>query len=231
MPDRIFCVGLAVALLFAAGGAAAQTALAANEAAKAVVGAWELSNAERDRSCMVTLRPPGSGPTAAVTWEAQCAELFPFSRNAPAWNIGEMDAIQFLDGKGQVVLELTEVEGGLYEGERRGEGIFFLQSAGVPDERKADFFVGEWAFAAASGRVLCRLTLALTPVPPDAMALKLKSGCPGAIAGFAPIAWRVDRGELLILSASGENWRFEEAEPSVWQRVPQSRQPLRLLRQ
>jgi hypothetical protein len=220
------------ALLAAGRPAFAQTPPAANEAAKAVVGAWDISNAERDRSCMVTLKPPGAGAAAPLAWEGRCAELFPFSRAALGWNIGEMDAIQLLDGKGQVVLELTEVEGGLYEGERRGEGIFFLQSVGGgAEERKPDALAGEWTFAGANGRALCRITLETTPVPPEALALKVKPGCAAAIANFKPVAWRLDRGELVVIPANGEVWRFEETEPSVWQRVPQSRQALRLVKQ
>jgi hypothetical protein len=84
---------------------------------------------------------------------------------------------------------------------------------------------------APNGRALCRVTLETTPFPPEALALKVKPGCGGAPARFAPVAWRLERGELVVIPANGEVWRFEEAEPSVWQRVPQSRQPLRLVKQ
>jgi len=37
--------------------------------------------------------------------------------------------VQVLDGKGKPILEFTEVESGIYEAQRPGEGIFFMQNA------------------------------------------------------------------------------------------------------
>jgi hypothetical protein len=206
---------------------------AGSEAVKSVVGAWELSNAERDRSCVVTLRTPAAGGSGAIAWDGKCAEAFAFAREARSWKIGEMDAIQMFDAKGQMVIELTEVEGGLYEGERRGEGIIFLQSAasGAAEALKPAAFVGDWAFTGANGRATCRVTFADTPAQDDAFALKLKPGCSGAAASFAPVAWRLDRTQLVLVPANGDVWRFEESEPGVWIRIPEQRQPLRLVKQ
>jgi hypothetical protein len=233
MHALVLALAALAALVAATPGARAQPApLAGSEAARAAAGIWEISNAERDRSCLVTLRPPGTSATAPVTWENKCAELFPFSREAQTWNIGEMDAIQLLDGKGGVLLELTEVEGGLYEGERRGEGLFFLQSVAgaAAEERKPEALAGDWVFTAANGRALCRITLETRPVPPDALALRVKPGCAASVANARPAAWRIDRGELVVVAAGGAVWRFEETEPGVWQRLSPSAPPLRLVR-
>ena len=215
--------------------AATQAAFAqsSGEAAKAIAGTWEMSNAERDRSCAVTFRSPAGAAGASVSWDPKCAELFPFSRSVVSWSVGERETIRLVDAKGQPVLELSEVEGGLYEGERRGEGLVFLQNvaAGAAEERKPATVAGEWAFTGASGRPLCRATLTTTPAAPEVLELKLKPGCAAIITDFAPVAWQLDRGQLVLIPARGDVWRFEETEPSIWQRIPQLRQPLRLVKQ
>jgi hypothetical protein len=210
----------------------AQDAPAA-DAVRAVVGAWELSNAERDRSCTVNLRAPAGAAAGALAWDRKCAELFAFTRDATTWRIGAREAIQILNAQGQMLLELTEVEGGLYEGERPGEGLLFLQNvAGAAnEERKADQMVGDWAFVRGGGRPLCQIAFAATPAPQDAFALRVKPGCDALIARFGPVAWRLDRGQLVLIPAAGESWRFEESDPMTWRRIPEGRQPLQLVRQ
>jgi len=220
-------------------GAAAPPAVTAEqpnpaaEAVKSVAGAWEISNAERDRTCLVTLRAPAGAGNGTLAWEPKCAELFSFAREAVAWTIGAGDWLRFLDAKGQILVELSEVEGGLYEGERRGEGLVFLQSAaaGAAEERGPESLAGEWAFVNAAGRTVCRVTLTTTPKPPEALALTVRPGCAAPVAAFAPAAWQFDRGQLVLIPARGEVWRFEEVETATWQRVPQQRQPLRLVKQ
>ncbi|MBX6426222.1 MAG: AprI/Inh family metalloprotease inhibitor [Variibacter sp.] len=228
-------VALAVlgGLLASAATAPAQAPAPASEAAKGAVGTWEMSNAERDRTCIVTLKDAAAGVGAAIAWDPKCAEAFPFTRNVVAWTVGAREAIQLLDARGRPVLELSEVEGGLYEGERPGEGLVFLQSVagGAAEQRKPEELAGEWAFTRESGRPLCRVTLTTTPAAQDALAVKVKPGCDAAVAGFGPVAWRFDRGQLVLIPARGEVWRFEEVDPTTWQRIPELREPLRLVRQ
>jgi hypothetical protein len=214
-----------------AGPALAQTP-PSTEATKSAVGAWELSNAERDRTCGVTLRGNVAPGGLALQWDAKCAALFPFTREVTAWTVGEREAMQLLDAKGKPVVELTEVEGGLYEGERPGEGILFLQSAGVAGgERTAEQMAGDWAVTRGAGRPICQLTLLNKPVPPESFSLLVKPGCDAMIARFAPVTWRLDRGQLLLAAQTGEPWRFEENEPNNWRRIPEGRQPLVLVKQ
>jgi hypothetical protein len=198
------------------------------EAAKSVAGAWEISNAERDRSCAVTLR---SGARATVAWDAKCAEAFPFSRGVVSWSVGAHDTIMLMDAGGKLVIELSEVEGGLYEGERPGEGLVFLQSAAAT-ERKPEELAGEWSFMRAAGnKPLCRVTLTTTPAAQDGFAVAVRPGCDALITRFRPVAWRYDRGQIVLVPAQGEVWRFEESEPAIWNRIPEQRQPLRLVKQ
>lgn len=203
------------------------------ESAKSVVGTWEISNADRDRSCTVTLKSGAAQGNLALEWDRKCAEVFPYTRDIRAWRVGAREAIELLDAKGQVALELTEVEGGLYEGERPGEGLVFLQSlaASGADELKPEDIAGEWSFTRGTGKPLCQITLTTTAAAQDARAVQVKPGCDALIARFGPVAWRLDRSQLVLVPARGEAWRFEERDPSTWRRIPEGREPLQLVRQ
>jgi hypothetical protein len=41
-----------------------------------------------------------------------------------------------------------------------------------------------------------------------------------------PSVWRLDKGELVLASANGQVWRFEEREPQKWWRVPEGVDPV-----
>jgi protease inhibitor Inh len=229
--DRLLTALIAGCFALAAQAAPAQTP-PASEAAKAAVGQWEFSNADRDRSCTLTLRGAAAPGGLALDWERKCAELFPFTREVAAWTVGSREAIQLLDRSGRPVLELTEVEGGLYEGERPGEGLLFLQSvAAGAAERTPEQMAGDWAFVRGTGKPICVVTLANTAAGPETLALRLKPGCDTLVTRFGPASWRMDRGQLVLMPKAGEPWRFEESDSMTWRRIPEGRQPLQLVRQ
>jgi hypothetical protein len=91
--------------------------------------------------------------------------------------------------------------------------------------------VGDWAIARGTGKPVCVLTLANTPAGADALILKVKPGCDPMVTRFAPNSWRMDQSELVLLSARGQTWRFEENDANTWQRVPESSDPVLLVRQ
>jgi hypothetical protein len=90
---------------------------------------------------------------------------------------------------------------------------------------------GDWAIARGSGKPICTLTLANNPTTGGALALRLKAGCDPLVTRFNPTAWRMQEGALMLLSARGQSWQFEETEPDTWQRVPESADPIQLVRQ
>ena len=47
------------------------------------------------------------------------------------------------------MIELTEVESGIYDGFKPEEGRYILQSAAAAPVRSADDMVGDWAWRAA----------------------------------------------------------------------------------
>ncbi len=208
-----------------------------SDAVKAMVGTWELSNADRDRTCTITFRL-GNAPAAyPLDLDKGCADAFPAIRGVAAWTIGRNDVLLLVDAKGSSLLELLEVEAGMYEGLRPNEGRYFLQNAAVAAAQKdktADQMFGNWGFVrgTGSGKPICSVTLENTAKDADTFALTVKPGCDQLITRFGPAGWKMDRGQLTVVSGKGEMWRFEEGDPvTIWNRVPVARQPLSLVKQ
>jgi hypothetical protein len=78
---------------------------------------------------------------------------------------------------------------------------------------------------------VCTITLTNTAAGPNNFSLKLKPGCDAFVTRFSPSTWHIDRGELVLKSAKGQFWRFEEGKPTNWSRVPQGREAINLVRQ
>ena len=51
-----------------------------------------------------------------------------------------------------------------------------------------------------------------------------------AIAAFAPTQWRLEHGQMLLMSQGGETWQFEADDNAQWRKVPDSADPLIMLR-
>jgi hypothetical protein len=111
---------------------------ALGEQAKGMLGAWEFSNAERDRICTATFR---NGRTAAgfrVEFDRDCATKFPLIADVAGWTYPDDDLLRFFDAQGRVLVEFSEVEDGIFEAPTPGVGVLFLQNAAAaarpPDE-------------------------------------------------------------------------------------------------
>jgi hypothetical protein len=197
-----------------------------------MVGTWELSNAERDKTCSLTFKLDTAGPGRKVELEKACAEKFPETRDISAWVIGSDDALRLVDAKGRPVLELMEVESGLFEPLHPGAKLYFLQTLAAAQGREhtADQMFGDWAFARDSGRQICQISLLNTAADPQSFGLAIKPDCDAIITGFGLKGWRMDRGLLLLLSERGDPWRFQEDDAGVWHRIPEGRHPLLLIK-
>jgi hypothetical protein len=222
---------LAFVVAMAAGGSAAAEPAQPSEAAQAMVGAWEISNVERDRRCAVTFSIEPAPGGFKVDLEPECAIAFPTLTDVVAWTFLKA-ALRLLDGKGAPVLEFTEVENGLFESERRADGLLFLQTQAAlkAETRTPEQLVGDWVLLRELDKPLCRITLSNTPGEGDTFRIVIKAGCAKAILAFGPATWRLDRDQLVLNGKAGM-WRFAEAEPTTWERVPLTAEPLLLVRQ
>lgn len=226
---RVFLLALA-AIIMSAPNAAAQDA---RSLVGEMVGQWELSTAGRDKTCVVTLKNETSPQGLKLELEKECSAALPFAKNIVSWSVKGLDLVRLQDAKGESVIDFTEVESGIFEGRREGEGIYLLQNLAAARalSKSTDQMIGDWAMMRGSGKSICGLTLTNTETTPDNFAVFLKPKCDPLVAAFAPTQWRIERGELLLQSAKGETWRFEADDNAQWRRVPDSADPLLLTRQ
>jgi len=196
-----------------------------------MVGVWEFSNADHDKICHFTFRADAAATGNKLEVEKSCPGLFPSTKDIVAWTLDNYGSLRLLDAGGNAVIELTEAEAGIYDGFEPGQGRYVLQSAAAAPVRSAEDMVGDWAVARGTGKPICALTLADNPAGADTRSLKIKPGCDALVTRFAPSSWRMNQGELVLLSARGQTWRFEENDSNTWQRVPESPDPILLVRQ
>ena len=197
---RFIAIGLAAICM--AGAAQAQAPL--GDSAKAVIGSWEFSNADRDKICTATFKSDPTRVGFKVEFDANCATLFPLVADVAGWSFPEGDLLRLLDAQGKALVEFSEVEDGIYEAPTPGVGVLFLQSAASagPAPKPAEQLAGEWAIKRGPDKLLCSLTLANTPLRDD-LALTVKPGCDATIVRVGFTQWRMDRGELVLVSTRG----------------------------
>ena len=227
--------GIAVVALLAA-IAAASPARSQDAATlkRDMIGQWELATTDRSKTCVVTLKNDVTPQGLKLELEPGCAAALPFTRDIIAWSIkGLGDIVRLQDAAGQPVVDFTEVETGIFEGLRTGEGIYILQNlvAARSLAKSMDQMIGDWAMVRGNGQTICGLTLTNTEATVDNFQVFLKPKCDPAVAAFAPTQWRLEHGQILLMSASGETWQFEADDNAQWRLVPDSADPLIMLRQ
>lgn len=198
-----------------------------------MIGQWELSTTERSKTCVVTMKSDATPLGLKLDLEPSCGTALPFTKSIAAWSVKGLDIVRLQDPAGQSVIDFTEVEAGIFEGLRTNEGVYLLQNlaAARAQSKSMDQMIGNWSVTRGSGKSICSLTLTNNDATPDNFQVFVKPRCEQPVAGFAPVMWRLERGELLMTSASGEIWRFEADDSAQWRRVPDSADPMILVRQ
>ena len=219
---------LLIVAVFASVPAMAQANL--GDSAKGLIGSWEFSNADRDKVCTATFKSDPTPVGFKVEFDANCGVLFPLVLKIAGWKFPENDNLFLLDSDGKTLVEFSEVETGMYEAPTPGVGGLFLQAAaGGPPPKPPEQVAGTWAIT-RGGKTICTLALAATPLR-DGFALALQPGCDAEFTRLNVTQWRLDRGELLLVPARGNPWRFEEADGGNWRRVPETAIETLLVRQ
>jgi hypothetical protein len=225
---RIAAFALALA---SAGPAVAQTPAALGDSAKGMLGSWEFSNADRDKICTATFKTDRTAVGFKVEFDANCANLFPLVASIAGWTFPDNDLLRLVDAEGKSLAEFSEVEAGIYEAPTPGVGVLFLQNAAAaePPPKPPSDLAGDWTMRRGNA-LLCAFTLSAAPSG-DALALAVKPGCAASIAQLGFTQWRLDRDELMLVPARGSPWRFEEIDGTTWRRVPETADPITLVRQ
>jgi hypothetical protein len=220
--------GLIVLVLAAANAVAQQI----NDQAKAMIGTWEFSSAERDKVCNVTFKADRATSGYRLEFDPKCTDDFPLLRDVAGWTYPDNELLSFVDARGKSLVEFSEVETGMYEAPTPGFGVLFLQNSADVGSKPIplDQVTGDWALMRGTGKPLCTLTLTTDPAD-EGFALKVGTGCDPSIVRLGFVRWRLDRDELMIAPARGNAWRFEQEDTNTWERVPESANPYRLVRQ
>ena len=200
---------------------------------KDMVGQWELATTDRSKTCVVTLKSDATPQGLKLELEPGCAAALPFTKDIVAWNIkGLGDIVRLQSANGEAVVDFTEVESGIFEGLRTGEGVYILQNLAAARSlaKSMDQMIGDWSMVRGNGQAICGLTLTNTEASQDNFQVFLKPKCDPVIAAFAPTQWRLDHGQMLLMSAKGETWQFEADDNAQWRKVPDSADPLIMVR-
>ena len=225
-------VAIALVAVCVTGVALAQAPSPLGDSAQRMIGNWEFSNADRDRTCTATFKRDRGPGGFKVEFDANCANLFPLVRDIAAWKFPDNDLLYLLDAKGKSIVEFSEVEDGIFEAPTPGVGVLFLQNAaaaGAPP-KPAEQVAGDWAIVRKGGSSVCVLTLGMTKAS-DGFGVVVKPGCDVPISRLNFTQWRVDSDQLMLVPSRGNPWRFEEIDPTTWRRVPESADQITLVRQ
>jgi Protease inhibitor Inh len=201
---------------------------------KEMIGQWELATTERSKTCVITLKPDATPQGLKLELEPGCPAALPFTKDIKAWNVKGLDIIRLQDGAGESVIDFTEVETGIFEGLRTNEGVYILQNLAAARSlaKSMDQMIGDWAMVRGnSGNAICGLTLTNNDAGNDNFQVFLKPKCDPLVSTFAPTQWRLEHGQIMLMSDRGETWRFEADDNAQWRLVPDSADPLIMLRQ
>jgi hypothetical protein len=220
------------ALLALAAASPARSQQDASTLKKDMIGQWELATTDRSKTCVVTLKQEPASQGLKLELEPGCAAALPFTKGITAWNIKGLDIVRLQDAAAESVIDFTEVEAGIFEGLRQGEGVYILQNLAAARSlaKSMDQMIGDWSMVRGNGQAICGLTLTNTEAGQDNFQVFLKPKCDPAVAAFAPTQWRLDHGQMLLMSQRGETWQFEADDNAQWRKVPDSADPLIMLR-
>ena len=220
------------ALLALAAASPSRSQQDASTLKKDMIGQWELATTDRSKTCVVTLRQEPAPQGLKLELEPGCAAALPFTKSITAWNIKGLDIVRLQDAAAESVIDFTEVEAGIFEGLRQGEGVYILQNLAAARSlaKSMDQMIGDWSMVRGNGQAICGLTLTNTEAGQDNFQVFLKPKCDPVVAAFAPTQWRLDHGQMLLMSQSGETWQFEADDNAQWRKVPDSADPLIMLR-
>jgi hypothetical protein len=158
------------ALSVCTGMASAARAQDTGDLKKDMVGQWELSTTDRSKTCVVTLKPDTTPQGLKLELEPGCATALPFTKDITGWNVKGLDIIRLQDATGEAVLDFTQVEAGILEGTRSGEGVYILQNLAAARSlaKSMDQMIGDWTMVRGnSGNTICGLTLTNTDAGND----------------------------------------------------------------
>lgn len=211
------------------------------QAAQRLAEAYQLTNADGDRACPLTLttkgvRAPASlgHPLFALEFDrAACAGQITFAADIASWSPGPGDSIRLHATSGKLVAEFTEGAGGTWEALRERDGVYFLVNPrlaeAAPVAQPDDLF-GLWRLSRGVDTPFCTLMFGEQPFGDGDYPLAPDEDCTALLGTLEPERWRLEAGDLLLLGDGGRSLRFAAQEDGSWMKVPEDRTTLILSR-
>src|SRR6478609_2529880 len=154
-------------------------------APRTMPGSWEFSNADREKTCTITFRDTAARVGKRVEFDPNCVKQFAFIPEIAGWQLKDNDFLRLLDAEGNSILEFSEVENGIFEAPKPGEGILFIQNPsdlGAPP-KTAEQLTGDWLIVNRTGKRVCGLNLSNTAVGEE-FVLRAQPPCDRIVAAF-----------------------------------------------
>jgi len=94
------------------GGVLAQDTATLSDAAGAMIGTWEFSNADHDKICRFVFRADAVAGGYRLEIDKNCPNLFPTTKDIIGWTADNFGGLRLLDAAGNVVNKTLVTVGG-----------------------------------------------------------------------------------------------------------------------
>ena len=190
-----------VALVLGSTAAHAQ-AQEPSDSAKGMVGAWEISNAARDKPCPLIFQPEAVTGGFKLEFDPACGTDFPALKDVRSGPSARTMQYGCSTTRARSCSTSTRSKSHMFEAERKGEGLFFMrtQAAIKAATVSPEQLFGEWTLLREFEKPLCKLTLSNVSGGEESYRLMVKPGCaaPHAIMGLGLTTWRLEVNDLLL---------------------------------
>jgi hypothetical protein len=242
-----------------AGRAATADAPPPSALVSALAGGWELADGKSGRKCRLTLSDTPVANGYGLGAPPACRTAVPLLVQAAAWAVTPEKRIEFLDASGKTLLAFDRAAapgtfaasqggaftlaavGGTKEAPRAATVAAALDAkAAAPATPEAvlpplnpDEVVGTWGMARERFKPLCSIDLLPAKgKKAGTFAAKLSGGCIDiGLKVFSPVAWRTDRGRLILIAAKGHEQSFAPGKDGVFGKDPPSGSELYMRKQ
>jgi len=205
---------------------------ALRDAAEHSAGALRLTSADGERRCDLTLGLQAAGSGLALAWDRAACTDIGFMAQVGAWLPEVAGGLRLLTPQGRTVAEFTPATQGSFEALREGDGVYFLAPPAATDAALAtpEEVLGDWLVSREAGSAVCRWTLLEAPATGGGGRLTLSPPCDEPLTRFAPVAWELVGGNILVRGSDGSTIRFARQDDGTWSRVPERSRPLVMTR-
>ena len=137
-----------------------QDAQTPSDAAKAMIGAWEISNADHDKICRFVFHNDAVPGGYKLDIDKNCPGLFPSIKDIVAWAMDDYGNLRLLDAPATRCSNSPRSRAASMTASSRRRAATFCRAQPRRRSARPTEMAGEWAIARGTGKPICTLTLA-----------------------------------------------------------------------